>query len=800
MTLLFRSLLFLSLLGLIVGLRRRGLTPLSVSSTEGMVGLPGVASVEHVEGLDRNMEVDSAEGSGSALSAEGEYGSVFVGQKLKLTAVLNVLDALGHRTKEAGVTGLKFGIALVAMRMALKVVTRWYVDFTTDELLFDSRDHRYRSFGAIFHDHASNTILASSILRDSLEHDSGEAMLLDHVMNCLNVDCFTHTMDEFTTMIQTEVGEIIAAAAAHRQITGQDRSFWANSRGTPHFTTVYFAAVSLLLVRQADAQLRTTRNHLLWAATRLEDHLEYLSSKLVYDNSGGRFVDLWMSSVRYVRRPLMRIASMLGPSQAQSMKVLVKKLPIAGRNGNSVMAAIDNSHHRSRITVLKEWIDRVHMQLAIVQDHLDQLEGIEGKKSTKRLATLPSNILPWSLQAFTLCKQSAGTLRNGNSVAPVVTTVPPITKTVLRKSSCRKLHSHVQELNEEAHVSENLVKQMPYFFRERLDIETRIGDVMSVRHRTRRGFLSTIRFLRARFASAAKVCVAGLALVYGLRIRRHRSLIQERVQLVRSNTAGFMERRIITPSVSILNDVVLNKKVAITDREALLDSKRSLQTMLDDFLAQYKPKMSAEERQKRAAQLDMSDISVEYERELRKPIQNIVSGRIARLALIQMQFVKKELLVAMQAIDDLVNANQVNLQLLAVMPAFMVAYAISSGVRSLLTVARSFSRGSSRLVQTKQMVKRDLKNGFRCLERELCLTDEQSPNQSDGGEPGGAEKSRGRAMCILYRMHRIIMDKSELLSDETLVKQLRQDLADLMTPNLLAERKIVLIKLCQDNL
>ena len=44
----------------------------------------------------------------------------------------------------------------------------------------------------------------------------------------------------------------------------------------------------------------------------------------------------------------------------------------------------------------------------------------------------------------------------------------------------------------------------------------------------------------------------------------------------------------------------------------------------------------------------------------RRPMQSIVSGKIARLVLIQLQFVKKELLVAMQAIDDLFNANQVH--------------------------------------------------------------------------------------------------------------------------------------------
>ena len=121
----------------------------------------------------------------------------------------------------------------------------------------------------------------------------------------------------------------------------------------------------------------------------------------------------------------------------------------------------------------------------------------------------------------------------------------------------------------------------------------------------------------------------------------------------------------------------------------------------------------------------------------------------------------------------------------------------------MVTVARSFNRGSSRLVQTKQMVRRDLKNGFRALERELCLTDDTTSvrqSGSEGATDDGKVVSRGRVMCILYRMHATIMDKSELLSDETRVKQLLQDLADLMTPNLDPGRQLSLLRLCQENL
>ena len=41
-------------------------------------------------------------------------------------------------------------------------------------------------------------------------------------------------------------------------------------------------------------------------------------------------------------------------------------------------------------------------------------------------------------------------------------------------------------------------------------------------------------------------------------------------------------------SDSILNDIVLNKRTSLTDREALKDAKRSLGTMLNDYLSQSK--------------------------------------------------------------------------------------------------------------------------------------------------------------------------------------------------------------------
>ena len=40
--------------------------------------------------------------------------------------------------------------------------------------------------------------------------------------------------------------------------------------------------------------------------------------------------------------------------------------------------------------------------------------------------------------------------------------------------------------------------------------------------------------------------------------------------------------------ISILNDVILNKRTSLTDKEALKDAKRSLSVMLNDFITQQR--------------------------------------------------------------------------------------------------------------------------------------------------------------------------------------------------------------------
>lgn len=155
---------------------------------------------------------------------------------------------------------------------------------------------------------------------------------------------------------------------------------------------------------------------------------------------------------------------------------------------------------------------------------------------------------------------------------------------------------------------------------------------------------------------------------------------------------------------------------------------------------------------------------------LRRPMQSIVSGKIARLVLIQLQFVKKELLVAMQAIDDLFNANQVNLQLLAITPAVLSLVALNILTKTLLAAVRATSRGKT--LESSAAVNRELKEGIRALERVLLLSASEGPEQTDATLNNGPDPSRhataskgsalsqedtGRMLSVLHRLHGILV-------------------------------------------
>eukprot|EP00501_MAST-03F_sp_TOSAG23-6_P001098 GSMAST32.ASY1.ANO1.1141.1 assembled CDS len=129
------------------------------------------------------------------------------------------------------------------------------------------------------------------------------------------------------------------------------------------------------------------------------------------------------------------------------------------------------------------------------------------------------------------------------------------------------------------------------------------------------------------------------------------------------------------PASEMFADIVFNEMIVISDVEAMEDSKLSLQKMIGDFLIDTKGdhhNLTDAEIAIATAKMDMSALSAVYDEEVKEPVKNLVTGDMVRLALIQVQFIKKELLTAMSAIDELLRENHFTAQLMATFPAFVI--------------------------------------------------------------------------------------------------------------------------------
>jgi len=70
----------------------------------------------------------------------------------------------------------------------------------------------------------------------------------------------------------------------------------------------------------------------------------------------------------------------------------------------------------------------------------------------------------------------------------------------------------------------------------------------------------------------------------------------------------------------------------------------------------------------------MSDVMRDYETELSEPKSNLLMGNIVHLMLIQMQFMKKEIMVSMAKMDEVLKANHLLVNTMSTVPAFVVSY------------------------------------------------------------------------------------------------------------------------------
>jgi len=194
--------------------------------------------------------------------------------------------------------------------------------------------------------------------------------------------------------------------------------------------------------------------------------------------------------------------------------------------------------------------------------------------------------------------------------------------------------------------------------------------------------------------------IGTMIIVGGIFWARHNQLTRSDVERSLSrfgrSCAEFVQEHVTEPAEEIYKEIFLDEYMEVTDPEEVEDSKNSLRRSIRDYLIQKELKRlnSAEYTkglfanrneselsastltriQEISQNMKMSDIMRDYEVELSEPKSNLLMGNIVHLMLIQMQFMKKEIMVSMAKMDDVLKANHLLVNTMSTVPAFVVCY------------------------------------------------------------------------------------------------------------------------------
>ncbi|KAF0682429.1 Aste57867_25442 [Aphanomyces stellatus] len=316
------------------------------------------------------------------------------------------------------------------------------------------------------------------------------------------------------------------------------------------------------------------------------------------------------------------------------------------------------------------------------------------------------------------------------------------------------------------------------------------------------------RFLRRRWWQLSIGAVgATMGFVY---LVRNRNELGELAFTMHKGIRDFVVDHMIVPINNIVDEVLLNKKALIQDPMALQDSKESLQRMLAEFIHDTNPSMPKDQQNTLIANMDMSIVSLQYEKELPKAVRNLITGDIVRMMLIQIQFIKKELMVAMKAIDELMDANQLNMQMMATLPMFVAVGGAYVGVTKASRLLYQFT--SSAIYDDPKTVAAQMRYTLRDIERLLNMQNRSvvdtlpslqmqpsvssmSPLLRGASDHDGATlgvRDTGYLVVLLSELQQLF-ERNRGYFDEDEQKRFEEDLNDLVGENLVVPQQLAVI-------
>jgi nuclear-control-of-ATPase protein 2 len=171
---------------------------------------------------------------------------------------------------------------------------------------------------------------------------------------------------------------------------------------------------------------------------------------------------------------------------------------------------------------------------------------------------------------------------------------------------------------------------------------------------------------------------------------------------------------------------------------------------------------------------DLSLIMHAYEYNMRSPVKNMVGGDMLRLILIQVQKAKVDLGTAMQALDKLLRANQLNFAFLAVLPTLFLLGGAWGALSRLIKRRRGLGRGK---------LHRRLFRSLREIEKLLLLDEPTTTN---------LYTSLGRLLIETYLLHQ--MASVHLPTADGLREMFTEDLSAIESLQLRTSQKLAILQ------
>ncbi|KAF2291799.1 hypothetical protein GH714_035657 [Hevea brasiliensis] len=245
----------------------------------------------------------------------------------------------------------------------------------------------------------------------------------------------------------------------------------------------------------------------------------------------------------------------------------------------------------------------------------------------------------------------------------------------------------------------------------------------------------------------------------------------------KDSAISFFNEHVEQPLLLIRDDLFetfRKRHKGVMEIEELQLTANSLHRMLMAFSEQTKGQKFPEN----ASDQEMLEIVMaRYEKELVNPIQNLLSGELARALLIQVQKLKLDIETAMLELDQILKANEINFAILAALPAFFLSL-------MLLMLVRAWFKQDTKAVGRGRIA--------RCQRRLLLVEVEKRILQYQSFVDQGLEKeSQCMFGLVLYSLDCLFHAVKRHAKETGEWQCLRQDIIDLGQASLQTTYKLV---------